>query len=112
MKKTFEISEKTWNLLVEGKSVQGGLKLVKKGRKCTITFTAHDLARYKKEYKRQPDKLIKYLNFGWLKESPARFKLNDSIPKRLGTTRVINILEQELKMAKEALIDREILDRV
>lgn len=112
MKKTFEISEKTWNLLVEGVSVQGGIKLVKKGRKRMLVFTAHDLARYKKDYQRQPDRLIKCLDFGWLKESAERVKMHDSIPKKLGTARIINILERELLMAKEALIDQEIVDRV
>ena len=58
------------------------------------------------------DRLIRLLEHGWVKESAQRIKVYESIPKDLGTPRVMNVLEREMKEAKNAIIEREIIDRV
>ena len=46
------------------------------------------------------------------KESAARVKVFESLPKHIGTASIIAALEREMKIAKEALIDRELINRV
>jgi hypothetical protein len=58
------------------------------------------------------DKLIKKLPWGWVKESLERIKVYGSFPKDLGTARVMGLLEDHTRDAKNALIDREIIDFV
>ena len=72
---------------------------------------------YFKAYNQKPrirlkDRLIRMLEHGWVKESAQRIKVYESIPKHLGTARVMNVLDREIGVAKEALIDREIIDFV
>ena len=62
--------------------------------------------------KRKKDKTIRHLEHGWVKESPARVKIYESLPKHIGTASMIAALEREMKVAKEALIDRELINRV
>ena len=71
-----------------------------------IVFNLH------KQRIRRKDKLIRSLEHGWVKESPARYKVFESIPKKVGMASVISILERDTKVAKEALIDRELINRV
>ena len=70
-----------------------------------------------KAYNRKPrlrlkDRLIRVLEHGWVKESEQRIKVYESIPKDLGTARVMSVLDREMKEAKSALIDREIIDNI
>ena len=110
VKKIVEMPEEVLVRLAEGKSVQGGIqKDVHTGK---IVFNPHNIARYKPGYKRPCDRLICILEHGWVKESEQRIKMYESIPKDIGTPRVMNVLEREVKEAKSALITREIIDRV
>ena len=110
IKKYIEIPEEILVRLAEGKSVQGGLQTdVNTGK---IVFNPHNIARYKPGYKRPCDRLICTLEHGWVKESEERIKVYDSIPKDLGTARIMGVLDREVKEAKTALITREIIDRV
>ena len=96
--------------LAEGKAVQGGLQRdVHTGR---LVFNPHNLARYKPGYKRPCDRLIRILEHGWVKESAQRIKVHESIPKNIGIARVMAVLDREMKDAKNALIDREIINNV
>ena len=70
-----------------------------------------------KAYNRKPrvrlkDRIIRYLEHGWVKESPDRIKVYESIPKDIGTARVMNVLEREAKEVKNALIDYELIEFV
>ena len=70
-----------------------------------------------KAYNRQPrvrekDHMVKKLPWGWVKESLERIKVYGSFPKDLGTARVMGLLEDHTRDAKNALIDREIIDFV
>ncbi len=73
-----------------------------------ITFKAYN----RKPIKRMRDRLIRVLEHGWVKESTERIKVYDSIPKVLGTARVMSVLDREMDTAKDALIDRELIEFV
>ena len=65
------------------------------------------------QYDRKPrrlycDRLIRRLEHGWVRESVERIKVFESIPKDLGTSRVISVMDREHQTAKDALIDREL----
>ena len=104
MKKYIEITADAVSRIDNGKFVNGSLHRDPETGK--IVFNVH------KERIRKRDKLIRPLEHGWVKESPARIKVYESIPKHLGTARVMNVLDREVKVAKDALIDREIIDFV
>ena len=90
--------------LVNGKRVEGVLYLdAATGR---LTFKAYN----RKSKKRWRDKVIQYLEHGWVKESTERIKVYESIPKVMGTARIMGILDREIKTAKEALIVNEVMD--
>ena len=70
-----------------------------------------------KAYNRKPrvrlkDRIIRYLEHGWVKESPDRIKVYESIPKILGIPRIMGVLDHETKEVKSALMEKEIIDRV
>jgi hypothetical protein len=43
-----------------------------------------------------------------VKESVERIKVYESIPKEIGTPRVLAVIDRETKEAKNAIIDREL----
>ena len=73
-----------------------------------LTFKAYN----RKSKKRWRDRIIQYLEHGWVKESPERIKVYESIPKTIGTSRIMGVLDREIKTAKDALMVREVIDRV
>ena len=74
----------------------------------SIKFKAYN----RKPIKRKKDRLIRPLLTGWVKESPARYKIYQSIPKILGIPRIMGVLDHETKEVKNALMEKEIIDRV
>jgi hypothetical protein len=106
IKKYIEFAEELLTSLAEGKYVQGALYRDEvTGR---ITFKAYN----RKPRIRLKDRIIRYLEHGWVKESADRIKVYESIPKEIGTVRMIGVLDREVKEAKDALIEREIIDFV
>jgi len=104
IKKYISVPEFILERLVEGKYVEGSLhRDVLTG---SITFNAYN----RKPRRRIKDRLIRLLEHGWVKESEERIKVYESIPKDLGTPRVMNVLEREVKEAKNALIDWELIE--
>jgi len=89
-----------------GKRVEG--VLFKDENTGAITFKAYN----RKSKKRWRDRVIRYLEHGWVKESKERIKVYESIPKIVGTARVIGALDREIEEAKSALMVSEIIDRV
>ena len=99
-----EISEETWARMLTGRRVEGTIGLDRlAGRKDFRAF-------HRKTGSRLRDRLIKKLPWGWVKESLERIKVYGSFPKDLGTARVMGLLEDHTRDAKNALIDREIID--
>ena len=92
--------------LVDGKRVEGVLYMDQDTGKLTF-----------KAYNRQPqnkrkDVLVKKLPWGWIKESLERIKVFGSFPKDFCTAQIIELLNEHNQDAKNALIDREIIDFV
>jgi hypothetical protein len=106
MKKYIIIDEEVIERLVEGKYVVGSLHRDKWTG--AITFNAWN----RKSSKNRKDKLVKKLPWGWVKESVKNIKVFGSIPKDLGTAKVMAMLDEHNHDAKDALIDREIINFV
>ena len=88
--------------LYVGKRVEGVLFMDENtGR---LTFKAYN----RQPKKREKDVLVKKLPWGWVKESMERIKVLGSFPKDLGTARVMGLMEEHTKEAKNALIEREL----
>ena len=106
MRKYIELSEEVIARLVCGKCVEGSLRRDEWTGK--VTFRAYQ----RQSRIREKDRLVKKLPWGWVKESLERIKVYGSFPKDLGTARVMGLLEDHTRDAKNALIDREIIDFV
>ena len=106
MKKYIEIEEEVYNRILAGKYVDGSMH--KANHSSMLVFRAFN----RKPRVKIKDRLIRMLEHGWVKESEERIKVYESIPKNLGTPRVMNVLEREVKEAKNALIDWELIEFV
>jgi hypothetical protein len=89
-------------------------KLLKEKRVEGVLFLDENTSRLTfKAYNRQPrkrdkERMVKKLPWGWVKETMERIKVFGSFPKEVGTARVMGLLEEHTKEAKNALIDREL----
>jgi hypothetical protein len=92
--------------LVDGHYIKGSLYIDKETH--VLTFKPYNCS----PRQRLKDLLIRPLEHGWVKESPDCIKLYQSVPKILGTARILGVLDRETKEAKNALMEREIIDRV
>ena len=99
-----EISEETWVRMLTGKRVEGSIGYdLMTGRK---NFNAH----HRKVRVRSRNKLVKKLPWGWVKESALQLKVFGSFPKAVGTARVMALLDEHTRDAKDALIERELIE--
>ena len=90
--------------LLNGKRVEGVLYMDQNtGR---LTFKAYN----RQPRIRQRDTLVKKLPWGWVKESIERIKVFGSFPKDFGNVRVAGMLEDHTRDAKNALIERELIE--
>ena len=88
--------------LFVGKRVEGVLYMDENtGR---LTFKAYN----RQPRVREKDRMVKKLPWGWVKESMERIKVFGSFPKEYSTPRVMGLLEEHTKEAKNALIGREL----
>ena len=87
--------------LMKGEKIEGALYVDKNTR--LLTFKPY----IRKAPSSSTDKVVCYLENGWVKESPRRYKVYDSFNKRLGMARIISILERDMRDAKLALINKE-----
>ena len=87
-----------------GKRVEGVLYVDQNtGR---LTFKAYN----RQSHKHEKDQLVKKLPWGWVKESAKKLKVFGSFPKDMGTARVMGLLDEHTREAKNALIDRELIE--
>ena len=105
MKKYIEISEEVIERLIAGKCVEGRLRRDDWTGK--IAFKAYNRQNSDRHRK---DRLVKKLPWGWVKESSQRLKVFGSFPKDLGTAAVINLQDEHARSAKNALIERELIE--
>jgi hypothetical protein len=102
MTKRIDVPETVLARLLEGKCVEGSLHRDQwTGR---LTFKAYN----RQSRVRHKNRMIRRLEHGWVKESVERIKVFESIPKVIGTTRVMAVIDRETKEAQEALMEREL----
>lgn len=110
MRKFIEIPMEVLECLLSGKCVEGSLRYDAVTGK--IMFKAYNRLSRQPGYVRPKDKLIASLEHGWLKESPKCIKYYCAVKKSIGIPRIITAMEREMKIAKDYLMEREIVDRV
>ena len=104
-----KVEIKNENIVMD--ALRRGLKV--EGRLWLEETEDGELIIWFQQYDRKPrrlycDRLIRRLEHGWVRESVERIKVFESIPKDLGTSRVISVMDREHQSAKDALIDREL----
>ena len=87
--------------LMNGKRVEGVLYMDEDTGK--LTFKA-----YNRQAKKTTEWLVKKLPWGRVTETAERLKVKGSFPKDLGTAKVMALLEEHTRDAKNALIEREL----
>ncbi len=88
--------------LKKGKRIEGALYVDKNTG--VLTFKPY----FRKQTTYVADKLICYLEDGWVKESARRIKVHVSFNKLLGIARILSMLERDTRDAKNALINKEL----
>ena len=69
-----------------------------------LTFKAYN----RQPHRRPKDRLLKKLPWGSVRESVERIKVFGSFPKHLGTSRVMSLVDDHTREAKNVLIEREL----
>lgn len=103
MKKFIEIEENVLVRLMEGKCVEGSLRVDELTNK--LVFRAFNRVSH-----RRKDRVIAYLEHGWIKESSQRYKFYNSVRKDIGVTKVSVVMGRELSTAMEEVKMDRILD--
>lgn len=103
---TIAVDEKSYARMVAGLRVEG-----------TVGYNPNkgmgDLNAFnRKKRVRKKDRLVKKLPWGWVKESLKQLKVFGSFPKDLSLAELIELLNEHARSAKNALIEREIIERV
>ena len=105
MKKYVEVPETVVARLMEGRCIEGSLRIDEVTGK--MTFRA-----YQRRSRQSKDRIVCQLEHGWLKESPERLKFYNSVKKELGWRMVSVVMNRELKTAMNAVEIEEILNNV
>lgn len=106
MKKIFVKDEtQVMNTLKKGVKVAGRLSLVEmEDGRMAICFEQYNRTRH-------PESVtLRVLETGWVKESRERIRIYESIPKAIGTARMMTVVDREAREVKNALMDRELID--
>ena len=88
--------------LMNGKRVEGVLYIDQNTGH--LTFKAYN----RQPRVREKDRMVKKLPWGWVKESMERIKVFGSFPKEVGTARVMGLMDDNHRDAKNAMIEREL----
>ncbi len=104
MKKYIELSDEVIARLVSGKCVEGSLRRDEWTGK--VTFRAYQ----RQSRVREKDCLIKKLPWGWVKESVQRIKVFGSFPKDMGSAAVMGQMDDHNRSAKNAMIERDLIE--
>jgi hypothetical protein len=104
MKKYVILEEQVLDRILDGKCVDGSLRIDKETGK--LTFRAFNR---KARNHGSRDILLRRMEHGWVKESTERIKVFESLPKDLGLNRLIAVINRDTREVEEVLIDREIV---
>ena len=103
---TIAVDEKSYARMVAGLRVKGSVGYnPNKGMGDLNAFN-------RKKRVRKKDRLVKKLPWGWVKESLKQLKVFGSFPKDLTLAELIELLNDHTRSAENALIEREIIERV
>ena len=90
------------NALKKGLKVEGRLWLEEtEDGKFVIWFQQYN----RKPQPKQRNWLIRRLEHGWVKESPERIKVYESLPKRLGAVGMAVALDREVDLVTDLLLE-------
>lgn len=95
-------------MLLSGKMVEGALFIDKTTHK--LTFKAYN--RKSENHQKLPEALIRKTPYGRVTRTLTRIKQYISIPINMPFLEKLDTLNEENRLAKEAVIDREIINRV
>ena len=99
---TIAVDEKSYARMVAGYRVEGTVGYD------PSTEVGNLNAFNRKKSKREKDRMVKKLPWGWVKESLERIKVFGSFPKDMGTAQVMGLLDDHTSDAKNALIENEL----
>ena len=74
----------------------------------TITGELNYKAYNRKPIKRLKEKLLRQLDFGWLKETKELIIRREAYPKRLGSPRILSLMDEGNRQSKDGVIEREL----
>lgn len=99
MKKFIEIGNETLQTIMDGRCVEGSLRV-------DMTTGCITFRPYRRRLRRSHSNIrtVCVLEHGWLKESAERFKFYNSVPKTLGVGRTAHVMQRELTDAVQTLI--------
>lgn len=106
MRKYIEISEEVYQLLVEGKCVDGSMRMVKPRK--LIVFNNYKRTKPRK----YPIEILGRTDFGKVYRTRKRTKWSENMPTNLGAVRMARIMERDCKQAQEIIATAEIIDNV
>ena len=106
MRKIVEISDEVYQRLMEGKCVDGSMRM-EKPRKL-IVFNNYRRTKPR----RYPKVLLGRTDFGKVYKTKTRHRWTESMPSNLGAVRMARIMERDCKQAQEIIATAEIIDRV
>ena len=107
MKIKVEVSQEILAAVMDGKCVEGRLRLQlsSMGTHQEIVFST-----YNRKPKGSQDKTIVELETGWLKESSKRIKFFSSVKKELDLMTIDHVMKRELKTAMRALLGDKLME--
>ena len=106
MRKIVEISDEVYQRLMEGKCVDGSMRM-EKPRKLIV------FKNYKRTKPRKyPIEILGRTDFGKVYRTRKRTKWSENMPSDLGAVRMARIMERDCKQAQEIIATAEIVDNV
>ena len=106
MRKFIEISEEVYQLLVEGKCIDGSMRMVKPRK--LIVFNNYKRTKPRK----YPIEILGRTDFGKVYRTRKRTKWSENMPTDLGAVRMARIMERDCKQAQQIIATAEIVDNV
>ena len=106
MRKFIEISEEVYQRLMDGKCVDGSMRMEKPHK--LIVFKNYKRTKPRK----YPIEILGRTDFGKVYRTRKRTKWNENMPSDLGAAHISKIMANDCKQAQEIIATAEIIDNV
>ena len=106
MRKYIEMTDEVVNRLKDGKYVEGSMHYDAEVGK--IVFRAYQ----RQSRKRYCEEILGHTDFGVVATTKTRYKWRETMPSKLSSAHLCNIMDRECQMAKGIIATHEIIDRV